>query len=78
MKANMRNSCWLETYPVSSAKVNCFCEVVALIEATVISSREGNYKLSSTLIGPDDLQMQKRNNESRDYILEEKKVHPSM
>lgn len=39
-------------YPVCCAEVYSLCKVVALIEAAVIGSWEGNNKLSCTLIGP--------------------------
>lgn len=39
-------------YPVCSAEVDRFSKVVALVEAAVIGSREGDDKLSRALIGP--------------------------
>lgn len=44
------------THPVSSTEVYCFSKVIALVETTVVGSREGNDKLSSTLVGSDNLQ----------------------
>ncbi len=40
------------TYPVCGAEVDGLSKVVALIEAAVIGSREGDDKLSRALIGP--------------------------
>lgn len=40
------------SHPVSCAEVNSFCKVVALIEATMVSSGKGHHKFPCTLIGP--------------------------
>lgn len=47
------------THPVSSAKVDSLCKVVALVEATVVSTREGNDEFSCTLVCADNLRKKK-------------------
>lgn len=43
------------TYPVCSAEIDSFSKVIPLIEATVVGSGEGDDKLTSTLVGADNL-----------------------
>lgn len=45
----------LWTHPVSGAKVDSLSKIVALVEATVVSTREGNDEFSCTLVGADNL-----------------------
>ena len=45
----------LQTHPVSSAKVDSLGKVVALVKATVVSTREGNDEFSCTLVCADNL-----------------------
>lgn len=45
----------LQTYPVGSAKVDSLGKVVALVEATVVSSGKGNDEFSCTLVCADNL-----------------------
>ena len=37
-------------YPVSGAEVDGLCEVVALVETSVVGAREGDHELSCVLI----------------------------
>lgn len=43
------------THPVSSAKVDSLGKIVALVEATVVSTRKGNDEFSCTLVCADNL-----------------------
>lgn len=43
------------TYPVGCAEIHSFSKVVSLIEAAVVGSGEGDDKLSSALIGTNNL-----------------------
>lgn len=45
----------IQTHPVSSAKVDGLSKVVALVEATMVSTREGNDEFSCTLVCADNL-----------------------
>jgi len=49
------------SYPVHGAEVDGFSKVEALVEATVVSSWEGDDKLPSTLIGAVDLHNRRDN-----------------
>lgn len=49
-----------QTYPICGAEVDCFSKVISLIEATVVGSRKGNYKLTSTLVSAYDLKFGKK------------------
>jgi hypothetical protein len=44
-----------ETHPVSRGKINSFSEVIALVKASMVSSRESDDKFSGMLVGADNL-----------------------
>ena len=56
----------LQTHPVSSAKVDSLSKVVALVKATVVSTREGNDKFSCTLVCADNLRKKSQGHWDRD------------
>lgn len=57
----------LQTHPVSSAKVDGLCKVVALVKATVVSTREGNDELSCTLVCADNLRKKGQGHSDRGF-----------
>lgn len=53
------------TYPVRCAEIHSFSKVISLIEAAVVGSGEGDDKLSSALVGTNNLPTRNRDEATR-------------